>query len=259
MAAGTSEPPDDASGRTRLGARTRGTAPLAAALCIGVALAGGAALRCWNLRDQVLGGDELHAVRAALAQPLPALLTTYQLADSCIPLTALDRLLLDRGLALDEWRLRLPVLASGLLALVALPLLARRRLPPAGLPLYCALLAGSPLLILYSRVARSYMPATLLGFAAALAFDRWWAADEDGDAPAAPARSPGRASGTAASTAGAPRARGATGWAAAYVALAALAVWFHLGTAPLAVAPLVFAAAELGLAALGPRRPARTS
>jgi hypothetical protein len=249
---------DDAADRgppgRNLGSRALSATWLAGALCIGLALAAGTLLRFWNLRDQVLGGDELHAVRAALAQPLPALLTTYQLADSCIPLTALDRLLLDHGLALDEWRLRLPVLASGLLALLALPLLARRRLPAAGLPLYCALLAGSPLLILYSRVARSYMPATLLGFAAALAFDRWWAPDEAGHAPAAPARSPGPASGTAA---GGLRARGATGWAVAYVVLAALAVWFHLGTAPLAVAPLIFAAAELGLAAVGRRGQAR--
>src|ERR1700686_5228412 len=99
--------------------------------CVGGAmLATGVVLRFWNLGDQMLGGDELHAVRAALSQPLPALLTTYQLADSCIPLTALDRWLLDRGVALDEWLLRLPVLARWLAALGLLPLLGRRRLPP---------------------------------------------------------------------------------------------------------------------------------
>src|SRR5579864_9345268 len=155
----------------------------AGACLVGLVLGVGVVLRFWNLGGQVLGGDELHAVRAALSQPLPALLTTYQLADSCIPLTALDRWLLDRGVALDEWLLRLPALASGLAALVLLPLLVRRRLPPAAWPFFGALVATSPLLVLYSRIARSYMPATLLGFAAVMTFDRWWTAaraDADG-------------------------------------------------------------------------------
>jgi hypothetical protein len=201
-----------------------------------LAVTAGIALRLWNLGGQVLGGDELHAVRAALSQPLPALLTTYQLADSCIPLTALDRLLLDHGMALDEWRLRLPVLASGLAALAVLPALARRRLEPAARALFCALVALSPLLVLYSRIARSYMPATLLSFAAVMAFDSWWA--------------PGRGS-------GAGRAGGPHAAAVAYVVLAALAVWFHLGTAPIVVAPLLYGAGELALAAISHTRSSR--
>jgi hypothetical protein len=218
---------DGMSGRSLAG--TVGGACLA-----GLVLAAGVALRFWNLGDQVLGGDELHAVRAALSQPLAALLTTYQLADSCIPLTALDRWLLDRGVALDEWLLRLPVLASGLAALVLLPLLVRRRLPPSAWPFFGALVATSPLLVLYSRIARSYMPATLLSFAAVMAFDRWWTPAR----PSAPA---------SAGDARAADARREAAAAVAYVVLAALAMWFHLGTAPIVVAPLVFGAVELAL------------
>ena len=222
----------------RCGAGGAGGRSLAGAVggagMVGLVLAAGVVLRFWNLGDQVLGGDELHAVRAALSQPLPALLTTYQLADSCIPLTALDRWLLDRGVALDEWLLRLPVLASGLAALVLLPLLVRRRLPPAAWPFFGALVATSPLLVLYSRIARSYMPATLLSFAAVMAFDRWWTPER--------ASAPGRAAD--ASEADARRGPAA---AIAYVALAALAMWFHLGTAPIVVAPLLFGGAELAL------------
>jgi hypothetical protein len=229
VAGGTSGAGDagDAGGRSLAGA-------VGGAGIAGLVLAAGVVLRFWNLGDQVLGGDELHAVRAALSQPLAALLTTYQLADSCIPLTALDRWLLDRGVALDEWLLRLPVLASGLAALVLLPLLVRRRLPPAAWPFFGALVATSPLLVLYSRIARSYMPATLLSFAAVMAFERWWtparadAPGRGGDARAADAR------------------RGPAA-AIAYVALAALAMWFHLGTTPIVVAPLLFGAAELAL------------
>jgi hypothetical protein len=211
------------------------TAAVAAA-CAGLALLAGAGLRLFNLRDQVLGGDELHAVRAALSQPLPALLTTYQLADSCIPLTALDRLLLDHGVTLGEWQLRLPVLASGLAALLVLPALVRRRLAPAAWPLFCALVALSPLLVLYSRIARPYMPATLLAFAACMAFE-----------------SATRPLGEADLSAHAKRGGAAT----AYVVLGALAVWFHLGAAPMVAAPLLFGAAELALGRLVPRRDRR--
>ena len=227
-------PPGPAAARRRAWALAL---PAGTALLGGAALVAGAALRLWNLRGQVLGGDELHAVRAALAQPLAALLTTYQLADSCIPLTAFDRLLLDHGVALDEWRLRLPVLASGLAALAVLPLLARRRLEPAARPLFLALVAVSPLLVLYSRIARSYMPATLLSFAAAMAFDGWWAR---GEAIGASRR----------------EARGGAGAAVAYVLLGALAVWFHLGAAPIVVAPLLYGAVELALAPALARRQA---
>jgi len=172
-------------------------------------------------------------VRAALSQPLPALLTTYQLADSCIPLTALDRWLLDRGAALDERLLRLPVLASGLAALVVLPLLVRRRLPPAAWPFFGALVATSPLLVLYSRIARSYMPATLLAFAACMAFE------SATRLPAGVSRDEGTR------FAGDSSARRRHGAAAAYAVLGALAVWFHLGAAPMVAAPLLFGAAEL--------------
>src|ERR1700730_14695256 len=90
-------------------------------LAVAPPLLAGAWPRVSHLGGQVLGGDELHAVRAALDQPLAAILTTYQLTDSCIPLTAFDRLLVGRGVALSELVLRLPMLLCGLLAL---PLLA---------------------------------------------------------------------------------------------------------------------------------------
>jgi hypothetical protein len=247
------------------------------------ALALGAVLRGWGLGDQVLGGDELHAVRAALAQPLGALLTTYQLADSCIPLTALDRLLLDHGVALDETWLRLPVLACGLVALAAVPLLARRWLTPAAQALLWLLVALSPLLVLYSRIARSYMPATLFAFAAVMVFAHAWidpaGPDREGEAVGAggvPGVEPSRGAGGGAPAAapgagralGAGLAAGGVRWrwlgaggvhrrwlaAGAYAGLGSLAVWFHLGTAPLVAAPLVFAAGDLVTAVAGRRR-----
>src|SRR5687768_286687 len=73
-------------------------------------ISAGLGLRIWNLRGQVLGGDELHAVRAAVARTVPEILTTYSLTDHSLPLTALFRWLLDHGFTLSEWTLRLPSL-----------------------------------------------------------------------------------------------------------------------------------------------------
>ena len=52
----------------------------------------GMALRLATLPGQVLAGDELHAVRAALDKSLPAILGTFE-EDNSFPLTAYDRLL----------------------------------------------------------------------------------------------------------------------------------------------------------------------
>jgi hypothetical protein len=175
--------------------------------------AAGVILRLWGLPRQILLFDELHAVRGALALPLGRILTTYQMPDYCIPLTALYRLLLDAGARASEMTFRLPVLACGLLLLVVGPLAVRRRLGHPAADAFAWLLALSPALVLYSRIVRPYLPVALLGFAAALACFDWL---ETG------------------------RRRSA----AVYAALAAAAVWFHLGAAPLVLAPLAFAAGE---------------
>jgi hypothetical protein len=173
----------------------------------------GTALRLWNLRDQILGGDETHAIRAALNFTLPKILVTYQVTDNCIPLTAIYKLFLLAGMPLTETLLRLPVLLCGLAALLALPAALEGRLNRGTVLLYRWLLAISPALVLYSRIARSYMPMVLLSFGAVMAFEAWW-------------RTRSWRSG------------------AAYVFLGALAVWFHLGAGPIVAAPFLFAAGD---------------
>ncbi len=185
-------------------------------------LAVGAVLRLWNVRAQVLAGDELHAVRVALAEPLSHILTTYELRDNCIPLTALYRVLLQSGVPLSELVVRLPMLLAGLLALLVLPGIVARWLRPLGplgprvALLFAWLVALSPLLVLYSRIARPYAPIVLFGFAATAAFEAWWRT-------------------------------GRRGLAALSVLAAALAVWFHLGTAPFVLAPFLFALGTLAI------------
>lgn len=171
----------------------------------------GAVLRLWNLHAQVLGDDELHLVRTALTQPVGTILVTYQKVDACIPLSALYALLVRCGVRLTELGVRLPELLAGLLLLVLAPLWADRRLGRVTAIGYAWLLAVSPGLVLYSRIARPYMVVVLLSFGAAVAFESWW---REG------------------------------GWrrGAAYAVLAALAFWFHPVAAPLVLSPLVFGA-----------------
>jgi hypothetical protein len=172
----------------------------------------GAVLRLWNLRAQVLGDDELHLVRTALTQPVGTILVTYQKVDACIPLSALYAVLVRSGVRLTELGVRLPELLAGLLLLVLAPLWADRRLGRGAAVAYAWLLAISPGLVLYSRIARPYMVVVLLSFGAVVAFESWW---REG------------------------------GWrrGAAYAVLAALAFWFHPVAAPLVLSPLVFGAA----------------
>ncbi|HZF13236.1 MAG TPA: hypothetical protein VFE33_30975 [Thermoanaerobaculia bacterium] len=176
----------------------------------------GTLLRLWNVRAQILAGDEMHAVRVALVSPLSHILTTYELRDNCIPLTAFYRVLLEQGVALSELLVRLPMLVLSLLALLVFPGIVAARLDRRVGHLYAWLLALSPLLVLYSRIARPYLPIVFFGFVATAAFEAWWRT-------------------------------GRRGLAVLYVLGAALSVWFHLGSAPFVLAPFLFALGTLAV------------
>ena len=194
-------------------------------LSLAGAFAAGAALRLYRLGAQVLLGDELHAVRAVLSTPLPEILVAYRLTDYCLPLAGLARFVLIRTGTLSELDFRWPVVVAGLLLLVAAPVAARRISSPGAALVYPWLLALSPGLVLYSRIARSYAPATLLAVAAAAAFFAWWRT-------------------------------GRWPYAAAYALLGALAVWFSLVVAPFVASALAFGAlARLRSRWLSGRRP----
>lgn len=176
-------------------------------------LAAGMVIRLWGLSRQILGGDELHAVRAVLELSLPEILYTYRPQDACLPLSGLYRLLLISPLPFSEMTMRAPILLSAALTLVLAPWLLRRWLPTSTLVLFGWLLAISPILALYGRIVRSYAPVVLISFAAVMVFYRWLEA---------PSR---RRAGT-------------------YVLLAGLAVYFHLVVTAFVLAPLLFAALE---------------
>lgn len=187
---------------------------MALALAGLAAVAVGAALRLYRLHEQILTGDELHALNGALVRSLGQIVTrwTYFGADYSVPLAAFYRLLMDAGVVLDEMILRAPALVASALTLLVVPLALRRKLGTLPVLALAWLLALSPMLVLYGRMVRSYAPMVLLATVSVLAFDRFLAT-------------------------------GSRRAAATYVACAAAAVYLHLGAAPFVLSPFLFAAA----------------
>jgi hypothetical protein len=176
-------------------------------------LAGGGR-RAYRLREQILTGDELHAINAALSLPLGEILRTwtYHGADYSVPLAALYRVLLGAGIVFSELGFRVPALLASLGIVLFIPILLRPRLGRPAAVLLAWLLALSPMLVLYGRMVRSYAPTVFLATCAVLAFDRWWSL-------------------------------GSRRAAAAYVLLGGAAVYLHLGAAPFVLSPFLFAGA----------------
>jgi hypothetical protein len=193
---------------------------------LGPGIAVGVVARFWNLPGQVLSGDELHAPQSALSSSLGEILTTYQPADNCLPLTALFKLWLLAGGRLSEAALRTPTLLASIAVLVVLPWLALRALRESGRASgngsaerlagwFALLLAVSPALVLYGRVARPYAPATLLAWIGILGLVLWRS-------------QPARAR-----------------WAIGAGVASGAAIWFHPLTLPLLAAAYGFMAVDL--------------
>ena len=173
----------------------------------------GIAMRLFRLQQQVMGGDELHAVRLSVEKSLGEILTTFQLTDHSIPLTFLHGALMNFGVQPSELTFRIPVLLAGMAVLVWAPWRFEREIGRRAAFLLCWLLATSPLLVFFSRIARSYLPMVWLACIAVMAFYAW-------------------------STSCSRRA------AAAYVLCSASAIYLHLAAAPFVLAPFGFALIE---------------
>ena len=195
-------------------------AVLTTAAALVLAATAGLGLRLYRLAEQPLLSDELHAIRAVFDLEMEDILTSYREADHSIPLSALYEWRVESGAPLTERFMRLPGMLAGLVLLLAVPAAAGRWLGWDRAVVAAWLLAISPGLVLYSRIARPYAPAVLFGTLAIFAFYAWWRS-------------------------------GRHRWAAAYVAAAAAAFWFSTVTAPFLGAPFVFAAVRKAVA---PRR-----
>jgi len=179
----------------------------------------GVTLRLWGLSGQIMFGDELHAIQTVVNLDLGRILTTYRLADHCMPMSGYDRVLVDAGLHLTEILVRAPAFIAGLLTLMVLPFAISRLGDRGSATVFAWLLALSPTLVFYSRIGRPYAVIVLLGFLAAACFWRF-------------------------------RETGRVRWGVAYAAFGALSAWSHPGVGPFVAAPLAFGAIE---ALFGPR------
>ena len=188
--------------------RIRGAAAAAVAT-VGVCwFVAGAWLRYYQLDLQILVEDEWHALHKILRSGFADIYQSFGRSDHSIPLALYDRWLMLHG-GLTEWTMRMPMFASGIALLAVAPLLMRRDADRATRALWAGLLAVSPLLVYFSKIARPYSITVLAVFIAVIAVRRWW---RDGGA----------------------------GSAAAYVAAATTAAWLHPVTLGFTLLPLAY-------------------
>jgi len=182
--------------------------PIAAAVLVGVYL------RWQQWPDQVLLDDEWHLVHRLVLSTPRQMFLDFGFSDYSIPLGLLYSMLAAYG-DLSELTLRLPMLVFGIATLFVLPWLVVRRVGLATTTVFAWLLAISPLLVLYSRIARPYAITLLLTWAFVFAAQRFLA-----------------------------RARGDAGIGVLAVGAATLAIWLHLPAACFVGAPIAVAIAQ---------------
>jgi len=134
--------------------------------------AAAAALRLAHLGIQILGDDELHVLAAVTTRTLAQIPATVRGTDFGIPLALLYRAWA-AWLPLDEWTLRAPMLACGILTPALAAGLARRFVSDRIALLFAMLLAVHPLFIFYSRFVRPYALCLVLLLGVLWLLDRW--------------------------------------------------------------------------------------
>lgn len=169
----------------------------------------GAWLRLDQFLDQTLIDDEWHAVHQVMLSSPSRFMLSFGFADYSIPLTLLYWLEA-QWFGLSEFGMRLPMMIAGLATVALFPLALRKGLGDHTVIAFAFLLACSPLLIAFSRMARPYALTLLFSF-----FAYWCLA------------------------------RAVRGgflrwnFAAGYIALSALSLWLHPITGSFLVAPLL--------------------
>jgi hypothetical protein len=139
----------------------------------GLILGLGAFLRLFRVGEQLILDDEWHALNAVQDHDYAWIFSHLGEADHSIPVTLLYELF-SQTIGLGELSMRFPSLLAGILVIAALPWLWRRWLGPGETLLFAGLIAISPFLINYSRIARPYALLALLAGASLVLAWRWW-------------------------------------------------------------------------------------
>jgi hypothetical protein len=171
------------------------------------ATAAGALLRLYLVADRVIADDAWYTVYAAVPRTYAFIVTSFAIADCCIPLALFDRALL-QTVGLSELAMRVPDLLTGIASVAVFPILARDRVGTRGAVTFAWLLAIAPLEIHFSRCARPYSIAVFLVLVSAVAFDNRWVGRRNG-------------------------------WGPVYGACAVAAAYFHLTSLPAALARIL--------------------
>ncbi len=137
------------------------------------AILAGLWLRVTQLPQQMLFGDEWHALCTAARASYGQILTSFGGSDHSIPIAAYYKLLMNT-VGLSEWGIRIPFAAAGILTVLIVPLLVRHFVDRFSFVLFAWLLALSPTLVFFSRFARPYAIVVFLSFCAIMFFFRWW-------------------------------------------------------------------------------------
>ena len=132
----------------------------------------GSFLRLYGIEKQIPLDDEWHGLFAAAVNSYAYLASHLFYSGISIPYTLYQKLALST-VGWDEITVRLPSIAAGILSLLICPFYVNRMFGKRIAVIFSFLLALSPLLVFYSRCARSYSVIMLLSFVALLSFYYW--------------------------------------------------------------------------------------
>lgn len=146
-----------------------------------VAATAGAALRVYQLPQQIVADDEWHAIHKLLESDYGGILKSFGANDHSIPLTLLYKVASDT-IGLSELVMRVPVLLTGIALVSIFPLAVFPMVGRRTSEVFAWLVALSPLLIHFARTARPYgLTVALVPLALWTAW-RWWRGNRVADA-----------------------------------------------------------------------------
>ena len=131
-------------------------------------------LRFYLLRDQVLLDDEWHGLLFIKDKTFSEVLTQINPFQNSSPILNIYRYVCYHTIGVSEWNLRLPLLLTGCLMIVIIPLLMRRKITDSASIIYGLLLALSPFLIFYSRFSRAYIIIAFFSMISLLLAFQWF-------------------------------------------------------------------------------------
>ena len=132
----------------------------------------GAFLRICNLQNQILLDDEWHSLNFVLGKPFLEIVTTHGEGANCIPQNIINWIWL-HTVGWTELLLYLPSVLCGIAGLLLFPWLITRLAGRSVAIFFTWLLAISPCVIFYTRIARPYSMVLFLGFLSLLCLALW--------------------------------------------------------------------------------------